>query len=55
MVGTKAGWIKAHSYVFEVPALAEDEVPALSYPALGRFAHAAISVDAVGWRVCYVL
>jgi uncharacterized protein len=34
--GTVAGWSKAHGYVFEVPVAAEDEVPAVPYPALGR-------------------
>jgi secreted PhoX family phosphatase len=49
--GTEAGWPKAHGYVFEVPVLAEDEVPAIPYPALGRFSHEAIAVDPVSWVV----
>ena len=49
--GLTAGWPKAHGYVFEVPVVAEDEVPAIPYPALGRFSHEAIAVDPVSWIV----
>jgi secreted PhoX family phosphatase len=49
--GTAAGWTKAHGYVFEVPVAAEDEVPAIPYPALGRFSHEAVAVDPVSWVV----
>ena len=49
--GLAAGWPKAHGYVFEVPVAAEDEVPAVPYPALGRFSHEAIAVDPVSWVV----
>jgi secreted PhoX family phosphatase len=49
--GTAAGWTKAHGYVFEVPVIAEDEVPAVPYPAMGRFSHEAVAVDPVTWVV----
>jgi uncharacterized protein len=34
-----------------VPVIAEDEVPAIAYPALGRFSHEAVAVDPVSWVV----
>jgi uncharacterized protein len=49
--GTAAGWPKPHGYVFEVPVAAEDEVPAVPYPFLGRFSHEAVAVDPVSWIV----
>ncbi|HXH12807.1 MAG TPA: alkaline phosphatase PhoX [Alphaproteobacteria bacterium] len=49
--GMAAGWTKPHGYVFEVPVSAEDEVPAIPYPALGRFSHEAVAVDPVSWVV----
>jgi secreted PhoX family phosphatase len=49
--GTAAGWTKPHGYVFEVPVSAEDEVPAVPYPFMGRFSHEAVAVDPVSWIV----
>jgi uncharacterized protein len=43
--GTLDGWQKDHGYVFEVPRIAEDEVPAVPLKAMGRFVHEAIAVD----------
>lgn len=34
-----------HGYVFEVPASAEDEVPAVPLKAMGRFVHEAVAID----------
>jgi uncharacterized protein len=49
--GIATGWPKAHGYVFEVPVIAEDEVPAIAYPTLGRFSHEAVAVDPISWVV----
>jgi secreted PhoX family phosphatase len=49
--GTAAGWPQPHGYVFEVPVEAEDEVPAVPYPFMGRFSHEAVAVDPVSWIV----
>lgn len=49
--GIAAGWTKAHGYVFEVPVKAEDEVPAIPYPFMGRFSHEAVATDPVSWIV----
>jgi uncharacterized protein len=49
--GTAAGWTIPHSYAFEVPVAAEDEVVAIPYPFMGRFSHEAAAVDPVSWLV----
>jgi hypothetical protein len=49
--GTTTGWPKPHGYVFEVPVIAEDEAPAIPYPAMGRFSHEAIAVDPYSWII----
>jgi hypothetical protein len=49
--GTAARWPKPHGYVFEVPVAAEDEVPAVPYPFMGRFSHEAVAVDPISWIV----
>jgi uncharacterized protein len=49
--GTAAGWRMPHGYVFEVPVSAEDEVPAVPYPFMGRFSHEAVAVGPVSWIV----
>jgi hypothetical protein len=43
--GRAHGWEKEHGYVFEVPAVAEEEVPAVPIRAMGRFVHEAAAVD----------
>lgn len=44
--GAAQGRAAEHGYVFEIPASAEDEVPAVPYKAMGRFTHEALAVDA---------
>ena len=44
--GAGAGFEREHGYVFEVPALAEEEVRAVPLKALGRFVHEAVALDA---------
>jgi hypothetical protein len=43
--GRRRGWHRAHGYVFEVPASAEEQVEARPVPAMGRFVHEAAAVD----------
>jgi secreted PhoX family phosphatase len=43
--GTNNGFARKHGYIFEVPANANAEVPAVALPAMGRFSHEAIAVD----------
>jgi uncharacterized protein len=43
--GQRAGWRRAHGYVFEVPADAEVQAEARPLPAMGRFVHEAVAVD----------
>jgi uncharacterized protein len=43
--GIGAGWETEHGYVFEVPADAPQEVPAVPLKAMGRFVHEAVAVD----------
>jgi secreted PhoX family phosphatase len=43
--GQRAGWQRAHGYVFEVPADAEVQAEARPLPAMGRFVHEAVAVD----------
>jgi uncharacterized protein len=43
--GPRAGWRRAHGYVFEVPADAEVQAEARPLPAMGRFVHEALAVD----------
>lgn len=43
--GRRRGWHRAHGYVFEVPASAEEQVEARPVPAMGRFVHEAVAVD----------
>jgi secreted PhoX family phosphatase len=38
-------WDKPHGYVFEIPALATDIVPAVPLKAMGRFLHEAVAID----------
>jgi secreted PhoX family phosphatase len=40
-----AGRARDHGYVFEVPARAEEQVPAEPLKAMGRFVHEAVAVD----------
>lgn len=50
VVGTVAGYGKAHGYNFEVPAMADGPVSATPLKAMGRFVHEAIAVDPkTGW------
>jgi len=46
--GPERGWGRKHGYVFFVPLRANRTVPAVPLPALGRFSHEAVSVDATG-------
>jgi secreted PhoX family phosphatase len=43
--GPRRGWRRAHGYVFEVPASAEEQITARPLPAMGRFVHEAVAVD----------
>jgi uncharacterized protein len=43
--GQRAGWRRAHGYVFEVPADAEVQAEARPLPAMRRFVHEALAVD----------
>jgi secreted PhoX family phosphatase len=43
--GQRAGWQRAHGYVFEVPVDAEVQAEARPLPAMGRFVHEAVAVD----------
>lgn len=40
-----AGRARDHGYIFEVPAAAEEQVPAVPLKAMGRFVHEAVAVD----------
>jgi secreted PhoX family phosphatase len=45
---TNAGsppWGKQHGYAFDVPAGADETVPAVAIPDMGRFSHEAVAVD----------
>lgn len=44
-VGSNRGYLKDHGYVFEVPAMAEEQLPPVPLPAMGRFYHEAVAVD----------
>lgn len=46
VAGTPEGFSKPHGYVFEVPGAVEGEVLARPIPAMGRFVHEAIAVEA---------
>ncbi len=41
----RQGYLKPHGYVFDVPASAEQDVPAIPLRALGRLRHEAVAVD----------
>jgi secreted PhoX family phosphatase len=43
--GSFAGFPRPHGYCFEVPASANDAVPAVPLRAMGRFLHEAVAVD----------
>ena len=43
--GPGQGWTNDHGYVYEVPAAAEEEFPAIPLKALGRFVHEAVAID----------
>ncbi len=49
--GLSAGWLKPHGYCFEVPAVANGQVPAIALTDMGRFAHEAMAVDPATWIV----
>jgi secreted PhoX family phosphatase len=49
--GTPSGWQKQHGYCFDVPAGANQPVPAVPIPAMGRFSHEAVAVDPSTWIV----
>jgi secreted PhoX family phosphatase len=43
--GVSGGWLRQHGYCFEVPAAADQTVPAVPIPSMGRFSHEAVAVD----------
>lgn len=43
--GRRAGFLRPHGYVFEVPADADGPVEAMPLKAMGRFEHEAVAVD----------
>lgn len=45
--GIRGGRERAHGYIFEVPATAEEEVEPIALKAMGRFVHEAVAVDPV--------
>jgi hypothetical protein len=49
--GPPSGWLKQHGYCYDVPADANGSVPAVAIPAMGRFAHEAVTVDPETWIV----
>jgi uncharacterized protein len=49
--GPPSGWLKQHGYCYDVPADANGSVPAVAIPAMGRFAHEAVTVDPETWFV----
>jgi len=49
--GPPSGWLKQHGYCYDVPAGANGTVPAVAIPAMGRFAHEAVTVDPETWIV----
>ncbi len=45
IVGPEEGYGRKHGYVFLVPADARNTVPAVPFPAMGRFSHEAVATD----------
>jgi secreted PhoX family phosphatase len=49
--GTPSGWEKQHGYCFDIPVDADETVPAIALPEMGRFSHEAVCVDPDTWIV----
>jgi secreted PhoX family phosphatase len=45
VAGARAGWDQEHGYIFEVPIMAEEQVPGVPLKAMGRFVHEAVAID----------